>query len=59
MDIVLKMQKDYSMKKTLILFIITALLIIAGAMAYQAYTHGAFKNAHGSTPIPEPDVESH
>jgi flagellar basal body-associated protein FliL len=53
------MQKDYSMKKTLILFIITALLIIAGAMAYQAYTHGAFKDAHGSTPIPEPDVESH
>ncbi len=47
------------MKKPLMLFIITALLIIAGAMAYQAYTHGAFKGAHGVDAAPEPDVEAH
>ena len=46
------------MKRPLMLFIITALLIIAGAMAYQAYTHGAFKGAHGANTAPEPDVEA-
>ena len=46
------------MKRPLMLFIITALLIIAGAMAYQAYTHGAFKGAHGVNTAPEPDVEA-
>jgi len=47
------------MKKPLLMFVITALLIIAGAMAYQAYTHGAFKGAHGATPAVEEDVEAH
>lgn len=47
------------MKKPLLMFVITALLIIAGAMAYQAFQHGAFKDAHGTTPTPEPDVEAH
>ena len=43
------------MKKQLLLFIITALLIIAGAMAFQAYKHGAFDNTKpGSAEIPEP-----
>jgi len=47
------------MKKPLLMFIITALLIIAGAMAYQAYSHGAFKDAHGVAPELEEDVEAH
>ena len=47
------------MKKSLMMFIITALLIVAGAMAYQAYKHGAFENAHGIDMPAEPDVESH
>ncbi len=43
------------MKKPLVMFIIAALLIIAGAMAFQAYKHGAFDNAKATSPdIPEP-----
>lgn len=40
------------MKKPLLLFIITALLIIAGAMAFQAYKHGAFKESKPHSPTP-------
>ncbi len=40
------------MKKPLVLFIISALLIIAGAMAFQAYKHGAFDNAEVTSPEP-------
>ena len=46
------------MKKPLMMFIITALLIVAGAMAYQAYKHGAFKNAHGVNMPASQDVET-
>ncbi len=45
------------MKKPLMMFIITALLIVAGAMAYQAYKHGAFKDAHGVNMPAHVDVE--
>lgn len=41
--------------KPLVKFIITALIIIAGAMAFQAYKHGAFENGRAHTPeIPKP-----
>ncbi len=46
------------MKKPLMMFIITALLIVAGAMAYQAYKHGAFKDAHGVDMPASQDVET-
>jgi hypothetical protein len=32
--------------KPLVKFIIAALIIVAGAMAFQAYKHGAFENGH-------------
>ncbi len=41
--------------KPLVKFIIAALVIIAGAMAFQAYQHGAFENAKANSPeIPKP-----
>ncbi len=43
------------MKKPLVMFVISALLIIAGAMAFQAYKHGAFDGAQATSPdIPAP-----
>ncbi len=43
------------MKKPLIMFIIAALLIIAGAMAFQAYKHGAFDGVKATSPdVPAP-----
>ena len=48
------LKKEYTMKP-LVKFIITALIIIAGAMAFQAYKHGAFENGRAHTPeIPKP-----
>ncbi len=40
-------------------FIIAVLIIVAGAMGYQAYTKGAFDNAQGVNVTQEVDVESH
>ncbi len=47
------------MKKPLFMFIVTALLIIAGAMAYQAFKNGAFEGAHGADMPAQEDPESH
>ncbi len=40
-------------------FIITALLIVAGVLAYKTYQEGGFDNATGVNAPVEVDVESH
>jgi len=40
-------------------FIIAALLIIAGMMAYKNYQEGGFVNAQGVNAPAEQDVEAH
>ncbi len=40
-------------------FIITALLIVAGVLAYKTYQEGGFDDAKGINAPVEVDVESH
>lgn len=40
-------------------FIITALLIVAGVLAYKTYQEGGFDNAKGINVPIEADVEDH
>ncbi len=45
--------------KPLVKFIIAALVIIAGAMAFQAYKHGAFENSTMQHPATEGGTTTH
>jgi bifunctional ADP-heptose synthase (sugar kinase/adenylyltransferase) len=38
-------------------FLITALLIVAGALAFNSYKNGGFDNIKSEAPAPEVDVE--